>query len=53
MISSNWVPLGHTRDMATKIPGTIQDNSVDVDELEAALAHMKQMQNDQPAAPPR
>ena len=53
MISSNWLPLGHTRDMATKISGTIQDNSVDVDELEAALAHMKQTQNDQPTAPPR
>ena len=31
-----------------------QDNSVDADELEAALAHMKQMQNQQPAVvPPR
>ena len=32
----------------------LQDNSVDADELEAALAHMKQMQNQQPAVvPPR
>ena len=31
---------------------TTQDNSVDANELEAALAHMKQMQNDQLAAPP-
>ena len=32
----------------------LQDNSVDADELEAALAHMKQMQNEQPAVvPPR
>ena len=30
-----------------------QDNSVDANELEAALAHMKQMQNDQLTAPPR
>ena len=31
---------------------TPQDNSVDANELEAALAHMKQMQNDQLTAPP-
>ena len=30
-----------------------QDNSVDANELEAALAHMKQMQNDQLTTPPR
>ena len=30
-----------------------QDNSVDANELEAALAHMKQMQNEQLTAPPR
>ena len=30
-----------------------QDNLVDANELEAALAHMKQMQNDQLTAPPR
>ena len=32
---------------------TTQDNSVDADELEAALAHMKQMQNQDLTAPPR
>ena len=32
---------------------TTQDNSVDANELEAALAHMKQMQNEQLTAPPR
>ena len=41
-------PEQKERDLATP-----QDNSVDANELEAALAHMKQMQNEQLTAPPR